>query len=192
MKLTALVKKVNDRTDEVLAFNKVLGWFDDAQRQIGLLLNANFPSLLNDEGVASSELEPAIPDKYQESLVIYAVARYSEGEGDLQKMDAMDTRFDTMLKQIQGEYVPAPQYLDDAYTQQFVATEGQTLFVVTKDTYNDYTPVKVYVNNVEVLFSRNGGGNITLVSPAVLNDKVTIKWENNPTYNYMPEGYVGW
>lgn len=194
MKLTSLARKVNDRLDEVLDLTMTLGWFDDAQNRLAIAVGAKFPQFLTSDGQQTNVDEPAIPEKYHEALVIYAVARYREMDSSTQEMDMMDSRFDSYLAEFRSHYEIPPMYRDSYLDQHFiVAVEGESTFTITKDSYNPvYTNPKFYVNGVQNNATTNG---MTFTLQGVttkVGDTVTATWDDAPSLVYRPENYYGW
>ena len=87
-------------------------------------------------------------------------------------------------------YEIPPRYRDDHLSQQFIATAGQTVFTITKNSYNPrYGDLKVYVNDRLVEHKLGDGTDFVLLTPASAGDAVTAVWEEHfdlvePPYNW--------
>lgn len=195
MNISTLIKSTNDRLQETLPTLTIIGWFNEAQNKLASRVEAVFPSLVNKDGTQSPITEPVWDDRFHDLLVIYACARFRESDEAIGEAQYLDGLFYDKLTDAVAEMDIPLQYKNNDNTQQFKSTEGQVDFTITKDTFHDtYGKVQVFVNGTELTkfsdFSISGR-TISLLTPCIENDLVSILWETPYTYNYPPQLFQG-
>lgn len=197
MKVQALIKAVQDRLQEdTLEGLIILGWFDEAQNRLGIRTGGNFPRFLNPDGTQSTVDEPVFDDRYHELLIIYACARYRESDEAIGEAQYLDSIFETILSECVNTIQIIPMYQDTAYSQQFIATTGQTDFVITKPNFSPrYNELRIYVNNVLKSTPKDyrmDMNTIRITSGLVEGDRVSALWEDADLLNDPPQTWGAW
>lgn len=177
----------NDQSIDDVAMN---GWISQGINRINVALNSNFPSSLSGTDV------PAFDSRYHESLVIFGVAKYRESDSAYNDAQYFMGQFNDMLTVMQRDMVVAPSYKTDYNYQQILVTNITTLVYNLDIPYGSYfDDINVYLNNIPLVSSEytisQPNKTITLKGVTlVLNDKITIKFENNSDLNSPP--YLWW
>lgn len=195
MRLQDLKLDVWDRVDDVPADTAVVRWFNAAQNRLAASVNAKFPSLIDANGTFNPLVEPVYDEKWQEALVVFACARFKEAESSINEANNFQSQFDELKKEFTENYEVPVQYRDDRNTQQFTASQGQTLFTITKEGFDPvYGDLKVHVNGVESthFWIREKSFEFNAIqNPLVSGDIVTAIWEESYAYQEPPYPWQG-
>lgn len=189
MNLQEMKAAVERRVDDVVDIADVVEWLNSAKDRMATAKEAKFPDL------SATDLQGTFPfdSKYHEGPVAYAAAKAKELDSALSEASNYMSQFEDIKKEFVDNYELPPRYRDDRLSQQFTATEGQTLFTITKNGYNSRQgDLKVYVNDVEADFvkSDNRGFVLTVVTSA--GDVVTAVWEEHQDIVEPPYSWWKW
>jgi hypothetical protein len=191
MNLQQMIDRLNTNVDDVVDPSDATGWFNEGKDKMAIAVEATFPDL------DSTNLNGAFvfPAKWHSLPVLYASAMYKKQDTALSEANDYMAQFFDGLKDFVKSYEIPPRYRDDRLSQQFTATAGQTTFTITKLGYDPvYGDVKVYVNDRIVDFTQGdpttAPNDIILTTAALLNDAVTMIWEEHvdllePPYNWQ-------
>jgi hypothetical protein len=135
MTLQDMIDAVNRRVDDVIDTQTIIDYLNAGQNVMATEVGAVFTQFVY--GVLT-----AVPDfdaKYHEIPILYACMRIKEMDSVLSEAQNYRGQFEERKKWFIITY-QMPEYLrDDRLTQQFTAVDGQTAFVITKETYNPQT-----------------------------------------------------
>lgn len=172
-------------------------WVDFAIDRINIALSTTIPHI---KGVATSQ-SPQFDARYHESLVMFAVGKYREGDASYSDAQYFLGQFNDMLMQMQRDMVIQPSIRTDYNIQQIVVTSAAVFAYTLTMPYGSYfDDVVVYKNDAEVdskLYSFSIDNRTITFKGLTLavNDKITIKFENNSDLNAPPYqwwGQSGW
>lgn len=205
MNVQDMINAVNRRVDDVIDNVTVVEYLNAGQNMMAVEVEALFVTL----SVASLTYTPVYDAKYHEIPVLYACMRIKEMDSVLTEAANYRAQFDSQLKQFVLNYRVPPSLRDDRMTQQFTAVAGQTVFVVTRETYDpDSSDVTVYKNNrewigwskvisqitdsstiVTTTTSTNDPNGIIINTGCTAGDLITITWDEhadvaNPPYSW--------
>lgn len=186
MNLQEMIDAINRRVDDVVDPTDAIEWLNAGKNRMAMAVKANFPDLTASDMQGSF----AFPAKYHEGPVLYAAAKFKELDSSLAEAANFMSQFELILREFMENYEIPPRYRDDHLSQQFIATAGQTVFTITKNSYNPrYGDLKVYVNDRLVERKLGDGTDFVLLTPASAGDAVTAVWEEHfdlvePPYNW--------
>lgn len=154
---------------------------------------ANFPQFTttNLSGV------PVFPVKYHEALVLYAAAMIKAQDSSIREKDSFTGQFMGLLAEFSAQWQVPPQYKDDPNTQQFIATAGQTKFVITDFDYSlKNGDLSVYVDNAKLsdlnLTLSTNGFTIVGLPALIAGQYVTAVWELHTDLDAPPYSWWTW
>jgi hypothetical protein len=181
----------NDQSIDDVAMST---WVSQGINRINVALNTNFPSSLSGSDV------PAFDARYHEALVIFGVAKYRESDSAYSDAQYFMQQFENMVMKMQRDMEISPSYQTDYNYKQIVVTDATT-FVYNLDIPSGsyFDDIVVYLNDAKVptgftIDSIKGTVTFTSVTLTV-NDKITVKFENNSDLNAPPFqwwGTTGW
>jgi hypothetical protein len=189
MNLQQMIDAINRRVDDVVDSKDAAEWLNSGKNQMAIAVGAKFPDL------DSSNLSGTFvfDDQFHEAPVLYACASFKEQDSALSEVGNFMTKFENLKKEFVRSYVVPPRYRNDRLSQQFIATAGQTSFIVTKDGYDPAMgDAKVYVNDQLVSSSIGTGNELILTVAASLNDCVTVVWEEHTDLIDPPFNWWTW
>lgn len=162
-----MIAAINRRIDDTISTTDAVEFLNAGQNVLAMEVGATFSQL----SVTNLNGTFDFDEKYHEIPVIYACMRFKELDSVLTEAQNYRAQFLEMKKFFIQNYQMPVYNRDDRLSQQFVAQEGQSAFIITKDTFSPQRGVlKVY---------KNGSGLVTWtqVYPAVAT--VTV---NGKTY----------
>jgi hypothetical protein len=181
----------NDQSIDDVAMST---WVSQGINRINAALNVNFPSSL------SGSDEPAFDARYHEALVIFGVAKYRESDSAYSDAQYFMQQFDAMVMKMQRDMVIPPSYQTDYNYKQIVVTNPTTIVYnldIPSGSYFD--DIVIYLNDIVVpsgFTIDSTAGTITFLTVTLtVNDKITVKFENNSDLNAPPYqwwGNSGW
>lgn len=194
MILSQMITLVNSYVDDVLSNDDIIRWLNMGKDRMATEVKCTFPDLptvAQDQTLSSSFI---FPSKYHEVPCLYASAMYRGQESSLNEKGSFMQQFELGVRNFSENYNPPVQYLDQPNVIQYTATAGQTDFVVANDMFTPfYGGSRFYVNSLpsdnfsiqsKVLFKYVG------VTPLVLNDKVTLIFEQNANFIEPPYAWM--
>ena len=195
MQLQELKQMVWDRVDDNPVDLTVIRWFDSAMSRLASSAKAKFPRFVS-SGTFDPTTEPAIPEKWQEALVVFACARYKEGEAALNEVANFDAQFLEILKEFAENYEIPLQYRDDRLSQQFTATAGQIDFTITKQGFDSvYGNLQVFINGTATTYFQLNDNTFTLVDPQIPlvgGETITALWDEHYDLKEAPYSWWNW
>lgn len=186
MNLQQMIDAINRRVDDVVDAKDAAEWLNSGKNQMAIAVGAKFPDL--DSAVLTGTF--VFDDQFHEAPVLYAAASFKEQDSALSEVGNFMSKFENLKKEFVRSYVVPPRYRNDRLSQQFIATAGQTSFIVTKEGYDPTVgDAKIYVNDRYVISSIGVDNELILDVATVLGDCVTIVWEEHtdlidPPYNW--------
>jgi hypothetical protein len=177
----------NDQSIDDIAVSR---WISNGIDRINTTLNAHFPSSLSGTDV------PAFDERYHECLIIFGVAKYRESDSSYGDADYFMNQFNNLLMSMQRDMEVPPAFRKDRDTQQIVVTDVTTMVYDLGMPYGSYFDyINVYKNNVLLKSTDYRVSSISkqliLINVSLLiNDKITIVFENNSDLNAPP--YQWW
>jgi hypothetical protein len=200
MQLQELKQQVWDRIDDAPVDLTVIRWMDSAQRRMASAVGAKFPSFVSNNSFDST-LEPLIPEKWQEALIVFACARYKEGEASLNEVANFDAQFQEIAKEFTENYEVPIRYRDDRVSQQFTATANQTQFIITKIGFDPvYGNLQVFINGAKTSNFQIDSNidpsvqsfTLTVAQPALTGgETITALWEEQYAIQEAPTPWLG-
>lgn len=205
MILQDMIYAINRRIDDTIATSDAVEFLNAGQNALAYEIGAAFTQLSETNLLGTFDFDA----KYHEIPVIYACMRFKELDSVLTEANNYRSQFEQMKKFFIQSYQLPAWLRDDRLTQQFVAQEGQTTFVITKETYNPkqgdlmlykngsklvtWTKVVSTIEDAALVststtFTNDPRGFI-LTYPCVLGDKITAAWEEHndlvePPYSF--------
>jgi hypothetical protein len=175
MNVSQMLERVNARVDDVVPDTDGIPWLNDGKDELNILVEATIPDV-----TASSDVFD-IPTRFHVGLVLYASARFKEQDGSPSEAQHFMNQWEEIKREFVQTYQVPPKYRDDRLAQNFVATEGQTDFTITKIGYvPQYNRLKLYVNDLPVsedfeIVDRT----FKFLTGRSEGDKVTAVWEEH-------------
>lgn len=191
VEMKAYVKSLAEQ-DLSITDADIVRWIDSAIDRINVALQCKIPSVTGQPDT----YEPEFDSRFHESLVIFANAKYRESDADFNSATYFMNEFDKMLMNMQRDMELKPSTRKDYNVQQIVVTNPTTMVYDLSMPYGSYFDyVKVYHNDVELnphsyTFDVNTKKVTMKGISLVLNDKITILFENNSDLNNPP--YAWW
>lgn len=198
MKVSEIVAAVRSGAENDMSIPEadIIQWIDFGINRINTALECNIPKVTGQ----ATTIEPSFDSRYHEALVIYGVNKYREADGDYNAAQYLLGQFDSMVNDMQRDMVIQPSIKADYNYQQIVVTNASTLtYNLTMPSGSYFDQVVVYKNDVEldpstytISFQYK---TIKLTGTLAVNDKITIKFENNSDLNSPPYqwwGQSGW
>jgi hypothetical protein len=185
MLLRDMIETVNGLIDDVADNTDLLIWLNAGKDEMAIEAEARFPSLTTSDMSNSY----AFDDRFHMGPVYYAAAKYKEQDSSLDEAINFMQQFDNVKKNFALKATIDPQFKEDGNVQHFIASEGQTDFLITKNSYNPrYGDVQVYVNGKRTYAFTTMDNTITLPS-LTTGDMVSCIWEEHadlvdPPYNW--------
>ena len=161
--------------DDVVDTDVALNLFNEGKNRMATAVKAILPDLTTVPGAGDKFV---FDDRFHIIPVYYAAAMVKANDSSLTEKDSFMGQFENSVKDFVQNYVPPVIYQDSETTQQFKVTDpaGQSNFIVTKDTFNMYGNVFVYVDGAGVDFGKYGN-TVTLSTPAPMGAVVSIQWD---------------
>lgn len=210
MNVSDMYTYVSRLVDDVPIVDDVIGWLNAGQNIMASECQALFPQLQSSVADPTMAGTFVFPVKWHHIPCIYAAAMYKAQDTSFQEEQMFMQQFNDLKKTFVQYYDAPEQYVDSAISQQFMASAGQTTFVITKNTYNpQFGDLKVYVNGIAdnnftiptnlypgpttiittTTTSSNDPNSFTLGIACNANDLVSCVWEEhfdlvNPPYNF--------
>lgn len=182
MILSEMITLLEEYADDTIDTPSAIRWLNAGLNKLAVSARCTFPQLQLTPDLSDTFV---FPEKYHEIPVLYAASRYKGQDSSLSEKRDYAGEFAEGLADFTENYTPPVQWRDEPYIQQYRATEGQTVFVITKDSYNTtYGNLKMYVNSLPVDFYKDGS-TITLINPVAAGDYVSALWDE--TYSYTTE-----
>lgn len=183
MILQEMIDAINRRVDDVVDLPDALDWLNEGQNVMAIAIGAKFTPLTTN---TTSTFD--FDERYHHIPVLYACARYKEQDSSLSEAGNFASQFEDQKREFVENYELPPYLRDDRLSQQFIATDMQSTFMITK---NGYYPssgnLNVYVNGMLIYdFNINDDKSFTLYNPCALDDKVTAVWEEHFTMQEPP------
>lgn len=168
-----MIAAINRRIDDIIPQTDAIEYLNAGLHEMEIVANASFPELT---GTSTDTF--VFPEKYHNVPVMYAVAKYLQSNLLLQQAQVFMQEYQQQLMYFAERYTVPPQYWDTDTSQQFVAQDGQSAFVITN---NSYTPqsgrLKVFLNNVQTTDFQTPSLMVTSPSTVV----TTLTTTNDPS-----------
>lgn len=189
MNISEMISLVEAYIDDLVDTTTCVTMLNAGQSQMETEAQVRFPPIVQ---TVEMDFVPPYPEIYHEIPVLYAAAMYKAQDSSIREKDSFMAQFYDRLRSFVANYDPPVQYLNRANVQQFDAAEDQTVFTVTKTTYNAvYGNPVAYVNGNPVDAAINDR-TVTLPSPAAEGAIVTVMWDDGAVFRVKPALYVGW
>lgn len=167
-------------------------WINSGIDRINMALQCAIPKVTgkNDAYI------PEFDERFHESLVLFGNAKYRESDADFSSAQYFMATFNDMLMQMQRDMELKPSTRRDFNVQQIVVSDVSILNYKLTMPYGSYfDTIKVYKNDVEIdaINFRINLTNREIIFQGialVVNDKITIVFENNSDLNEPP--YSWW
>lgn len=188
----ASVKKLAE-DDQSIADATITDWVDMGINRINQSLQANIPIT---KGKPTTYV-PEFDVRFHESLVLFAVAKYYEGDSAFNNAQYFMGEFQGLVSQMQRDMVLKPSTMMDYNTIQFIVPSAATLTYMLNLPYGSYfDDIRVYHNDglVDPMYYVIDGntGKLTFRGYVLAtNDKITVKYENNSDLNSPPYQWWG-
>lgn len=169
-------------------------WIDSGIDRINQTLQCAIPKVTG----KTDTYVPEFDERFHESLVLFGNAKYRESDADFASAQYFMASFNDMLMVMQRDMELKPSTRKDMNVQQIVVTNASTLSYKLSMPYGSYfDTIKVYKNDVEVdalNFRINLTSRQVILQgiSLVLNDKITIVFENNSDLNEPPYQWWNW
>lgn len=193
MQLSEIRAYVKDLAEQDLSITdaQVDRWVNSAINRINTALESNFPKIITG---AAGTYEPEFDERYHEILVIFANAKYRESDADFNSAGYFMNTFNDMLMDMQRDMEIPPAFRKDKDVQQIVVTNATTMGYNLSMPYGSYFDyISVYKNNVllEPKYYRIAleTKTITMLTTLVVNDKITVVFENDSALNQPPHAW---
>lgn len=193
MQLSEIRAYVKDLAEQDLSITdaQVDRWVNSAINRINTALESNFPKIITG---AAGTYEPEFDERYHEILVIFANAKYRESDADFNSAGYFMNTFNDMLMDMQRDMEIPPAFRKDKDVQQIVVTNATTIGYNLSMPYGSYFDyISVYKNNVllEPKYYRIAleTKTITMLTTLVVNDKITVVFENDSALNQPPHAW---
>jgi hypothetical protein len=195
MTLEEILERVIElaENDQSISETSVTAWVDMAINRINQSLQSNIP-------VTTGQPTNYVPEfdvRFHESLVLFAVAKYYESDSSYSNSQYFLGQFEQMLNTMQRDMVLKPSTIVDYNTQQIIVTDVAAFSYSLSMPYGSYfDTIEVFINDVPVdpkYYSINSATRtLVLIGIAlVLNDKITVRFENNSDLNSPPYQWWG-
>jgi hypothetical protein len=194
--INSYIKSLSEN-DQSIQDTDITRWIDSAIRRINQALKANIP-------VTTGKPTTYIPEfdaNFHDALLYFAESKYRESDSDYQSAQYFTGLFNDMLRTMERDMDLNPSVRTDPQVQQITVTNASTLVYDLFMDYGSYfDKLDIYQNdklvdpknyNVSLTNKQITFTGITLV----LNDKITIVFENNSDLNQPPYkwwGESGW
>lgn len=192
MTLQEMILAINRRIDDVIATADAVEWLNEGQNLMGIAVGAKFPQLIASDTTSTFVFD----ERFHNIPVLFASARYKEQDSSLNEANNFLNQFEAYKKDFVENYEVPMRYREDRQSQQFIATEGQDTFTITKIDYDPYSgELKVYVNDLPVSLSNIGTGDdksFMLDIPCTEGDAVTATWEYHSDLIEPPYPWWKW
>jgi hypothetical protein len=205
MILSDMINAINRRIDDSIAVADATEFLNAGQNILAMEIGASFNQLNSSVLTGTFDFDA----KYHEIPVIYACMRFKELDSVLTEANNYRAQFEQMKKVFIQSYQLPPALRDDRLAQQFTALDGQTAFIITKETYSPTRGVLILYKNGSKLLTwtrvsstvedeslvstttttTNDPRGFLLTYPCVLGDKITAVWQEhndlvNPPYSF--------
>lgn len=195
MTLQDMIDYINNSVDDVVITKTAVAWLNAGQNKMAQTVGAKFPQL--DATLSTSSQTFAFDDKWHEIPVLYAAAMFKGADTSLQEKNIFMQQFNDGLKEFVMNWEVLPSLRDDRITQQFIATDQQTDFTITKNSYDPSTgDLVIYVNDIQTTNFRTDTDptvkKFYLNTPSTLSDKVTAVWEEHTDLVDPPYSWWQW
>lgn len=193
MKLSEMKTRLEFYIDDISDMNIAVGLFNTAKDRMATEVKATFPDIVAEgDNSTSFSFDPA----FHEVPVLYAAAMYKSADSSINEKNSYMTQFEAGVVRFVSAYKVPIEFRNDEVTEQHIATDGQTDFVITKDGfYPRFTRLRVYINGVETHNYEWIPDLMMIMIPSGLTtgDKLTISWESNDVWTHEPAFYPkGW
>lgn len=189
MFLNEMFAHIDSNVDEQVEQTDSINWLNEAKNRLAMAVEAVIPDLDLTGDITVKKYD--IPDRFHIILVYYACAKFKERESSLGEARNFMSQFEDTKRDFVAKYQVPPKYRDDRLAQNFVATDGQTDFSITKIGYApEYNRLKVYVNDSPTTEYSLVDRTFKLNFPSLNGDFVTAIWEEHadfvePPYPWM-------
>lgn len=198
MKLSEIIEAVKDGAEQDMSIPdaSIIRWVNMGIDRINTAIETNIPYMT----AAQTEQEPGFDKRYHEALVTFGINKYRESDGDYNAAQYFLGQFDAFLVDMQRDMVIPPSLKNDYNHQQIVVTDATvTNYSLTMPSGSYFDKVVIYRNDVEMnpLDYRINFSTRSVIFKVALtvNDKITVKFENNSDLNSPPYewwGQSGW
>lgn len=193
MNITEMKQLLDIYVDDNVPMSSAVSLFNAGQNKMASAAKASLPQFK----ITDITKVPEFPEKYHEALVLYAAAMMKAQDSSIREKDSFMGQFIDMMREFAAMWQVPTQYKDDPNTQQFKATAGQTVFVITDF---DYSPKNgnliVYIDNVKLdtsNMSLDENGFTLIGLPALTVDQfVTAVWELHADLDNPPYAWWTW
>lgn len=153
MKVSELIKSVNDLADDILPDAEVVNYLNDGIAKINTESGANFPFL----DVITPDQEPVIPEKWQRLLLVpYATAKVKQKDSSQFEYSDLYAQFADNMSEFKSKYTVPISYkelVEQTITvngSDYAVSEGEILQDIA--TANSTTVQAIIDENEEILF----------------------------------------
>lgn len=195
MNLQEMIYAINRRVDDTIATSDAVEFLNAGQNVLAMEVGATFAQLQETNLLGTFDFD----SKYHEIPVIYACMRFKELDSVLTEANNYRVQFEQMKKFFIQNYQMPSYNRDDRLSQQFFPVEGQTTFIITKDTYDPTQGVlEVYKNGTRMVSwskvistvideaqitttttTTNDPRGFILTNACVLGDRITAVWQEH-------------
>lgn len=196
MQMSEIFTAVKDLAEQDLSIPdaSITRWCDDAINRINQTLQCAIPKTTGQP----TTYVPEFDERFHEVLVLFSVARYRESDGDYNAATYFLNTFNDTLRVMQRDMEIAPSQRRDYNVQQITVTNASTTtYALTMPSGSYFDLVSVYQNDVLLDVDQytisSYDKQITLYTTLVVDDIITIVFENNSDLNNPPyEWWNGW
>jgi hypothetical protein len=187
------VKRLSDDDQSILT-SDIQDWIDLGINRINQALKCNIATISS----LSTSTIPNFDARYHEILVLFAVAKYREGDSDYTAAQYFMGLFADMLKVMERDMPKNPSIrLDDSIIQLVAADTSGIFNVPTLPTNAYFNNIFVYKNDNDIsqycTFNSLSKQMIVDIAnaPISVNDKITVDYEINSALDTPPYGFWG-
>lgn len=194
MNLQQMINLINTNVDDVVSTNDAVAWLNTGKNKMAIAVGALFPDIAITSDLSDTFVFPA---KYHHLPVLYACASYKGQDTSLQEKGSFMQEFVDGLQDFVARYDVPPYYRDDDTSEQFIATAGQSIFTINKNSYDPVSgDLKVYINGRQTFdFTPNRDTRykeFILATACNTGDKVTALWEIHTDLIEAPYSWWTW
>ena len=158
----------------------ILAWVNQAINRINVDLNAAYKKLTGTDAEV-----PAFDERFHESLIVFANAKYRESDADFNSASYFIAQFNDMIRKMQREMVVPVQFSKDPSLQQIDVTNATTMvYSITTPPEDYYSTISIYLNGAildpSTYTISYDGKTLTLLNVTLqVGDRVTVKSEES-------------
>lgn len=188
MTLDELRGVIQGTVEENPSLTNTIRWVNTMISTINLEMDISVPHL--SFTAAGGESLP-LPNEYSALFINFCCAKSKEFDGSIGDASYYMNEFKELKKEFISTYQVPVYYRNDRLVQQFVASQDQTVFTVTKEGYEPkYGDLKVFINGVRETDPIINDDNTFETSARSAGDKVTALWEEHTDMVEPP--YMWW